>query len=262
MKITKENLVKMITDELNEVYENYTPGQMIKVTEPDITKPDPMDALFRIMDAITDKALQVLKADLGDAFDYRAVEAQLTPLSNEVVTSRLFDTGRVDQMDSMANELAGRYMNMKEKGQSHPGSLEEADEDSKRRSFSKIKPWNSAMVFFDKNANAQPLQPRMVRIKASIDTKGSKSLTKNYQKNMVKLQIMRDTIDLQGNYSAQPVYISDPGEGLEPDEEGRFIDIEGWRLRKLGLTDKYSNLLDNQGNILATKKQQNKFSGA
>ena len=73
---------------------------------------------------------------------------------------------------------------------------------------------------------------------------------------------MRDTIDLQGNYTAQPLYVKLPGKAVEPDEEGRFFDIEGWRLKKLGLTDEYNNLLDNQGNILATKKQQNKFSGA
>ena len=73
---------------------------------------------------------------------------------------------------------------------------------------------------------------------------------------------MRDTIDLEGNYTAQPVYVKLPGEAIEPDDEGRFFDIEGWRLRKLGLTDQYNNLLDNQGNIIATKKQQNKFSGA
>ena len=91
---------------------------------------------------------------------------------------------------------------------------------------------------------------------------GTKALKKNYQKNMVSLQIMRDTIDLKGNYSAQPVYVKLPGDAIDPDDEGRFVDIEGWRLRKLGLTDKYNNLLDNQGNIIATKKQQNKFSGA
>ena len=120
MKITKEILKNLIKEEIEEAYE---PGEMIKVTEPDITKKDPMDALFRTMDVITDKVLETLKADLGEEFNYREVEGQLTPLSNEVVTGRLFDTGRVDQVDEMAQELAMRYMEMKGKGQSHPGAL-------------------------------------------------------------------------------------------------------------------------------------------
>ena len=261
MKITKQKLIQIIEEELSEISREYTPGKMTKATEMDIDKPDPMDVLFRIMDAITDKALVILKGDLGDKFDYMEVEKQLSPLSNEVVTRRLHDDGRVDQMDSMANELASRYLRMDAFGQEHPEALEEEISSGKKK-FSKIKPFKSATVFFDKNAGAKPLAPRMVRVKASIDMSGTKALKKNYQKNMVSLQIMRDTIDLKGNYSAQPVYVKLPGDAIDPDDEGRFVDIEGWRLRKLGLTDKYNNLLDNQGNIIATKKQQNKFSGA
>ena len=119
MKLTQKTLKKMIA----EAYEKYEPGPMTAMTQFDINKPDPMDALFRIMDAITDKALTMLKADLGEEFNYIEVEGQLTPLSNEVVTGRLYDSGRVDQMDEMAQELAMRYMEMKGKGQSHPGAI-------------------------------------------------------------------------------------------------------------------------------------------
>ena len=130
------------------------------------------------------------------------------------------------------------------------------------RNFSQVKPWESGIVFFDKNAGAPPIPPRMVRIKATVDTAATTALKKNYQKNNIVLQVMKDTIDPKGNYSAQPVYINVSGKFAEPDEEGRFWDVDSWILRKHGLTDKYSNLLDSQGNILATKKQQNKFSGA
>ena len=139
--------------------------------------------------------------------------------------------------------------------------MEEANKNP-RRKYSRIKPWKSATVYFNKSARAKPIAPKMVRLRASIDPDGTRALKKNYQQNMVSLLIMRDTIDLEGNYTAQPVYVKLPGEAIEPDDEGRFFDIEGWRLRKLGLTDQYNNLLDNQGNIIATKKQQNKFSGA
>ncbi len=256
MKITQKILEQMI----NEAYEKYTPGQMIPVTEPDIDKPDPMDALFRIMDAVTDMALEILKKDLGDEFDYIEVEAQLSPLSNEVVTGRLFDTGRVDQMDNMANELATRYLNMKKKGQSHPGALEEAKKE--RTPYSEIKPWKSALVFFDKNAGAPPVPKGMVRVKAKVDAQGTFKLKKNYQQNTVQLLVYKDTIANDGSYSAQPIYIKVPGEKLQDDPEGRFFDISGWYLQKVGLANKYLQLIDSRGNILASKAQQNKWSGA
>jgi len=131
-----------------------------------------------------------------------------------------------------------------------------------RAQFSKVKPWQSGIVYFDKSANAEPLKPRMVRIKASVDVQGTLSLKKNYQQNTVQLEIVTDVIDNDGKHIKKPIYVKVPGKAIIPDDEGRFIDIEGWRLSKLGLTDKYGNLLDSRGNILASKKQQNKFSGA
>lgn len=119
MKLTEKTLKKMIA----EAYEQYEPGPMTPVTQQDRSKPDPMDALFRIMDVITDKALETVRAGLGEEFNYIDVEAQLTPLSNEVVTQRLERTGRVDEVDSMARELVERYMEMKGLGQSHPGAI-------------------------------------------------------------------------------------------------------------------------------------------
>jgi hypothetical protein len=135
------------------------------------------------------------------------------------------------------------------------------DEDD-RRSYSPIKPWKSALVFFDKDAGAPPIAKGMVRVKAQVDGTGTLKLKKNYQQNWVQLLVYKDTIANDGSYSAQPIYIKVPGDKMEPDPEGRFFDIDGWYLKKVGLASKYLELLDSRGNILAKKQQQNKWSGA
>ena len=139
--------------------------------------------------------------------------------------------------------------------------IEEAN-NTPRRKFSDIKPWESDLVFFDKSlSGTPPIPPRMVRIKADIDSKWSHNLKKNYQQNNIILTIRQDYIDEEGRKGSSPISINVKGKFLEPDPEGRFWDIDSWILKKKGITDKYSNLLDSRGNILATKKQQNKWSG-
>ena len=119
MKITKETLIKIIKEEMEE----YTPGPMTQMTQMDPSKPDPMDILFRIMDAVVDMALEIIKADRGGELDSEEAMKEMMPIANEVVTARLSETGRVDQMDEMAQELAMRYMEMMGKNQSHPGRI-------------------------------------------------------------------------------------------------------------------------------------------
>tara|TARA_Y100000034_G_scaffold119590_1_gene161548 strand:+ start:312 stop:773 length:462 start_codon:yes stop_codon:yes gene_type:complete len=131
----------------------------------------------------------------------------------------------------------------------------------KRKQFSPIKPWESDLVFFDKSANAPSIPPRMVRIKAEVDSSWTHSLKKNYQQNNVVLTIMQDYIDGDGRKGSSRLSLNINGKFIEPDPEGRFWDVDNWILMKKGVTDKWSNLLDLQGNILATKKQQNKWSG-
>ena len=46
-----------------------------------------------------------------------------------------------------------------------------------------VKPWESTLVFFDKNARAGALGPGMVRVKATIDHRWTMNLKKNYQQN-------------------------------------------------------------------------------
>ena len=136
---------------------------------------------------------------------------------------------------------------------------QEAD---KKKGFSQIKPWDSALVFFDKTLTGTPKIPGgMVRVKAAVDSGWTHNLKKNYQKNNIVLQITQDVIDLDGNIESAPYYININGKYVEPDEEGRFWDVANFILQRKGITDKYANLLDNQGNIVATKKQQNKWSG-
>jgi|15BtaG_2_1085339.scaffolds.fasta_scaffold00857_8 hypothetical protein len=136
------------------------------------------------------------------------------------------------------------------------------EDEGERRPYSSIKPWESALVFFDKDAGAPPIGRGMVRVKAKVDVSGTHKLKKNYQQNMVQLLIYKDTIANDGSYSAQPIYIKVPGDKMEPDPEGRFFDIDGWYLKQIGLASKFLELLDSRGNILAKKKQQNKWSGA
>ena len=116
MKITKKTLIKIIKEEMEE----YAPGPMTQMTQMDPSKPDPMDVLFRIMDGVTDMAVEIIKADRGGEFDFTEVQKEAMPISNEVVTKYLTEFGRVDQMDQMAEEVATRYMGMMGKGQSHP----------------------------------------------------------------------------------------------------------------------------------------------
>ena len=110
MKLTQKTLKKMIV----EMFDKYEPGEMTPITQFDIDKPDVMEPVFKIMDEVVDKAIEMLGTTEEDYMD---VEAHLTPLSNEVVTARLRD------IDGMAQELVERYKAMKEKGQYHPGAL-------------------------------------------------------------------------------------------------------------------------------------------
>ena len=110
MKLTEKTLKKMIV----EMFDKYEPGEMTPVTQMDLDKADPMDHLFKIMDKVVDKAIEILGTTEANYID---VEANLTPLSNEVVTARLQD------IDGMAQELVERYVEMMKKGQYHPGAL-------------------------------------------------------------------------------------------------------------------------------------------
>ena len=52
------------------------------------------------------------------------------------------------------------------------------------------------------------------------------------------------------------------GRYIEPADDGRYIDVANFILKKKKITDQYGNLLDFNGRVIAGKKLQRRFSGA
>ena len=52
------------------------------------------------------------------------------------------------------------------------------------------------------------------------------------------------------------------GKFIEPADDGRYIDVANFILKKKKITDQYGNLLDFNGRVIAGKKLQKRFSGA
>ena len=94
MKLTQETLKRMIAESITQM------------TQMDLNKPDPNDNLFRIMDQVQDRAMEMMGMssrqlrDAGDDFEF-------SKMSNEVVTARIQD------IDGMAQELVERFLNHK-----------------------------------------------------------------------------------------------------------------------------------------------------
>lgn len=94
MKLTQETLKRMIAESITQM------------TQMDLDKPDPNDNLFRIMDQVQDRAMEMMGMssrqlrDAGDDFEF-------SKMSNEVVTARIQD------IDGMAQELVERFLNHK-----------------------------------------------------------------------------------------------------------------------------------------------------
>jgi hypothetical protein len=96
VKITKKQLKQIIKEELEAALK--TEGEQTLISTTDISQPDPNDNLFKLMDKVTDMAL-----DKIGKRDDREAEAEISPLSNEIVTARLAD------IEGMANEVIRRY---------------------------------------------------------------------------------------------------------------------------------------------------------
>ena len=128
-----------------------------------------------------------------------------------------------------------------------------------------VKPWDSTLVFFDKNARADALGPGMVRVKATIDHRWTMNLKKNYQQNNVVLELLQDNVAPDGRITSVTHSININGKYFEPEPETtspRYYDIAKFILISKGIADKYSNLLDVDGNVVASKQQQIRWSGA
>lgn len=90
MKLTQETLKRMIAESITQM------------TQMDLHEPDPNDNLFRIMDQVQDRAMEMMGisyrqlTDDGDDFEF-------SKMSNEVVTARIQD------IDGMAQELVEKF---------------------------------------------------------------------------------------------------------------------------------------------------------
>ena len=127
---------------------------------------------------------------------------------------------------------------------------------------SPVKPWESELVYYNPKDSSPPLQGGMVRIKAKFDTKWTMGLEKNTQQNNVVILVTQDGIDLKGNQTSTTYNFNVKARFIEPADDGRFIDVSSWVLKKNKITDKYGNLLDFNGKVMASKPQQKRWSGA
>ena len=96
MKLTEKTLKKMIAE------------AMTKVTQMDLSKSDPNDNLFRIMDQVQNKAMEYLNITEEDRRKNIGLDEELSEMANEIVTARLQD------IDGMAGELVQKYLMKKE----------------------------------------------------------------------------------------------------------------------------------------------------
>mgnify|MGYP003139119356 CR=1 FL=1 len=93
MKLTEKTLKKMIAEAITQA------------TQMDLSKSDPNDNLFQIMDQVQDKAMKYLNITEEDrAADHR-LDEQLSEMANEVVTSNLQNF-----ILQMAAELVQKYL--------------------------------------------------------------------------------------------------------------------------------------------------------
>jgi len=103
MKLTKETLERIIKEELessleegDRIHDPKLGPKPITRIDPSLSidQTDPNDGLFRIMDQVMDKALEMLGIS-KDSERYREVEDELMTLANEVVTERLREIDRL-----------------------------------------------------------------------------------------------------------------------------------------------------------------------
>ncbi len=101
-----------------------------------------------------------------------------------------------------------------------------------------------------------------IRLPFGADTNWTMNLKKNTQQNNIVIRIPQDGIDLKGKRYTTTITKNVNAKFLYIDPEGEYMDIPTWLLKKDGITDKYGNILDGQGKIIATKPQQKKLSNA
>jgi len=81
-----------------------------KVTQMDLSEPDPNDALFKISDQVQNLAMEYLKITEEDRRKDDRLDDQLSELGNEIATRRL-----PDFIQQMAGEFVQKYL-LKQEG--------------------------------------------------------------------------------------------------------------------------------------------------
>lgn len=102
MRITKETLARIIKEELESIVNEQTCGDETNMEEAN-TVSDTDNILFKIMDKVANRALQIMDTTDQELKDSSDLGQKLSELSNEVVTARLQD------IDGMAKELVQRF---------------------------------------------------------------------------------------------------------------------------------------------------------
>ena len=162
---------------------------------------------------------------------------------------------------------------------------EQLEESSRDDRYSNFKPWgheSAGLVYYDRSDSTPPIPPGYVRTAAVIDAyaQPNPARLKRHQKNHIVIYLKQPGYKV---YAADVDPRTDPtntlpyGEGeqtfieheiqldgryIEPADDGRYIDVANFILKRKKITDQYGNLLDFNGKIIAGKKLQKRFSGA
>ena len=153
--------------------------------------------------------------------------------------------------------------------------------------FSLFKPWGPEaqyLVYYNPQDRTPPLEGGMVRLAATLSTEGIGKIhrgelkLKHHERNMVVVHVRQPGFKVgRGDPRGSDYERLEYGQGeidyvshsirvdarhIEPADDGRFIDVANWVLKKHKITDRYANILDFNGKVIATKGGQKKFSNA
>tara|TARA_B100000287_G_scaffold377777_1_gene379766 strand:+ start:159 stop:719 length:561 start_codon:yes stop_codon:yes gene_type:complete len=160
---------------------------------------------------------------------------------------------------------------------------EQLEESSGSDRYSNFKPWGpeaAGLVYYDRSDSTPPIPPGFVRTAAVIDAyaQPDPARLKRHQKNHIVIYLKQPGYKVYDRDARDPTATVLPyGEGeqtfieheiqldgryIEPADDGRYIDVANFILKRKKITDQYGNLLDFNGRIIAGKKLQKRFSGA
>ena len=162
---------------------------------------------------------------------------------------------------------------------------EQLEESSRSDRYSNFKPWgpeSAGLVYYNRTDSTPPIPPGYVRTAAVIDAyrQPNPARLKRHQMNNVVIYLKQPGYKVyaadvdprspdaevlpygEGEQTYREHEIQLDGRYIEPADDGRYIDVANFILKRKGITDQYGNLLDFNGKIIAGKKLQKRFSGA